>query len=232
MRWSFHAPASVVTFSFTVYVQSRTPAEEGPLHWSAERGAYTGNALYSVSAHSDHDVFAVGDHGAALHWDGNVWRPLPFGGCGSCIFQSVFARTPADVYVARNDNGPSGRIGRFNGLEMTWSAAVPYVLNGVWASGPGDAWAAGSFGALVHLSGGTVQTMFADSVTRGWTGVWGSGPGDVWAAGSRGHVAHWTGTAWKSQRLSYDPTASFAAVWGTGPADVWVGGSTIAGAKA
>jgi len=93
------------------------------------------NALYGISAASEHDVWAVGDdqdgldgiaHTLIEHWDGSAWVAIssPNRGAGSNVLASIDAIAAHDIWAAGYaQNGPSGAsqtlIERWNGAAWT-----------------------------------------------------------------------------------------------------------------
>jgi hypothetical protein len=74
-------------------------------------------------------VFAVGDSGTALRFDGVAWRALPKPTTRD--LRALWGRGPTDVYAV----GDSGTVVRYNGVE--WKAltapwrSIVYALFGV-----------------------------------------------------------------------------------------------------
>ncbi|HEX7490039.1 MAG TPA: hypothetical protein VF341_14115, partial [Anaeromyxobacteraceae bacterium] len=111
--------------------------------------------------------------------------------------------------------------------------------SGVWAAGPGDVWAVGSYvpgqfarsvGVVLHFDGARWDRR--DLPDHPVAALWGSGPGDVWLAASTEDCAkcppitpdaivlHWDGHAFANTAGVPLYTLS-----GTGPGDVW--GATL-----
>jgi hypothetical protein len=119
--------------------------------------------------------------------------------------------------------------------EWVWQSDVPATgqLEAVWASGPGDAWAGGDDGLMLHWNG-VAWAQVDPATTNHIHSIWGSGPDDVWAAcgGLAGPntatLVHWDGNAWSP----VDPgtAMNLDGVWGSGPTDVYAAGhSGVAG---
>ncbi len=175
-----------------------------------------GSFLYSVSARSRTDAWAVGwyyltggeaSNTLALHWDGTRWA------------------------VTRS---PDPLRGSFN------------VLNGVSALSASDAWAVGSYqngdGAqrtlIVHWNGTRWATVA--SPDPGGTGdsylsaVSALSPSDIWAvgyysnrSGQKDLILRWNGTRW-AQVTSPGPLGSaLASVSAVSAADVWAAGTYV-----
>ena len=65
--------------------------------------------------------------------------------------------------------------------------------DGVWASGPNDAWAVGEVGTIRRWNG-TEWRDEPSNTTAYLDAVWGSGPDDVYVGGELNTLLHWDGT--------------------------------------
>lgn len=113
--------------------------------WTAMDAGVSAN-LNGVSGVSVNDVWAVGDEGTALHWDGAAWTAVDAGTTAS--LWAVFAPAATAVYVAGN-----------NGTALRWTGSafeeLPtgvdnnlYALHGVSAA---NVWAVGNRGAALQF---------------------------------------------------------------------------------
>jgi len=90
--------------------------------------------LHSVWGSSGSDVFAVGDSGRILHYNGSTWSAMT--SWTTNILHSVWGSSGSEVFAV----GDSGRILHYNG--STWSAMSSWTTNnfyGVWGSSGSDA---------------------------------------------------------------------------------------------
>lgn len=154
------------------------------------------------------DVWALGDAGARLHYDGTAWSEVsePLHGNGG-----LWATSDSDVWVARYDG-----ISHWDGATWTDVAGVSGFYNGIWASGPSDVWAVGLFDTVEHFDG-TTWTKITPPTSKSWFSVGGSGPNDVWIGGNDGTLAHWNGTAWTTQSVG----TAVHGVFARSPSDAW-----------
>ena len=131
----------------------------------------------------------------------------------------------SDRYRAWPDG--AGVVLRYaEGTVASWQA--PYgALLAVCAAGPGEAWAAGAAGQVVHLAGSDAQAFVVDPAM--WLrDVWASGPRDGWFVGDDATILHFDGSALRRLALSdVDADASFTAIAGRGPGDLWAVGPAI-----
>jgi hypothetical protein len=104
-----------------------------------------------------------------------------------------------------------------------------YGLYDVAATGPHDAWAAGSQtidadhsrGALLRWNGTAWSTVTVPGDTGSFDSVSGSSANDVWVAGSQ-TTWHWNGSSWTSASTGAYDVADVAAV---GPKNAWAVGN-------
>jgi hypothetical protein len=95
----------------------------------------------------------------------------------------------------------------------------------VWTARPGEAWAAGQAGTLLHFTGGVSTAVPFDTMVD-FGAVWGSASNDAWAVGATpqfeqppGSVAaHWDGRSWSKAIVG---TGTLGSVWGSAATDVW-----------
>jgi len=193
------------------------PHEGGPFVW--RNPMPQGDSLLSVWGAGPDEVWAVGDRGRVLRYDGAAWHLADPG--PTDYLAGVWGTAPDDVFVA----GYNGRVLRFDGGRW-WllPTGVTNDFNGIWASGPKDAFAVGDRGVILHYDG-TCWTPQATGTTDLFFGVSGTGPKDVWAVGGRGNVAHFDG-GWHPVDVSaVAPDAHFVSVWAAAPGEVYVVGT-------
>ena len=172
--------------------------------------------LFGVSGTSSTDVFAVGDAGTILHWDGTNWYPQQ---CGT--FQrllAVWMGSPGDGYAV----GAGGTIVRYNGSSWTvvpTRAGTAYDLRAVWGSSPNDVFAVGDAGTILHYDGDGWTSQVSNSVAN-LLAVWGLSPANVYAVGAANELLHYDGTSWQTVALNsvFPPgyaglQYTFKAVW-------------------
>lgn len=190
--------------------------------WARVHPPLTTNDLNNVWGAGD-EIFAVGDSGTILHFDGAEWNEMDSG--TDLRLYGVWGSAVDDVYAAvrtGSDGDPS--LLRFDG-----DAWAPVELNGapamfdVWGAAADDVWAVGWDGAIAHYDGADWTLEIVDA-TASFDRVWGSGTDDVYAVGWRtwneGVMFHKDGTGWSEVLGSEFPI--LVDVWGSGPDDVWV----------
>jgi hypothetical protein len=175
------------------------------------------------------DMWAVGDEGTVLHYDGQTVASVPAG--TTAHLTDVWGTGPSDVWAV----GHGGTIVHYDGR-----AFAPIVsgtstnLNAVFAVRPDDVWIGGDAGTLLHWDGTSVSAVVlpgadAESPIRD---IHGLGSDDIWLSGGRissdftfvtAFTSHFNGTAWSSieTRTSSFGTDAVPRIWELAPNDVW-----------
>ena len=200
---------------------------QGGYTWTVVSPPATGNHLRGVCSIAEDDVWAVGDSGTILHYDGSNWSTV-----SSPTSNSLRSISPAwkdDIWAV----GVSGTIIRYSGAGG-WNAVSPSptteLLNSVSTLGSGEAWAVGILGGIFHFNGSGWSEVLPKPTDRGLYGVAAVSSGDVWAVGE-GHayptiehatVFHYGGTMWSQ----YPSTAYgfMLDISAAAPNDIWACG--------
>ena len=150
-------------------------------------------SLDGVWGSSDSDVFAVGDNGTILHYNGTTWSRMS-SGTNQYLF-GVWGSSATDVFAV----GDNGTILHYNGTTWSLMFSDPNkYLFGVWGSSDTDVFAVGLDGTILHYNGTTWIPM-SSGTDESLEGVWGSSSTDVFAVGSSGTILHYT----------YDPSTLY-----------------------
>ena len=101
-------------------------------------------------------------------------------------------------------------------------------INGIWGSGSGNVFAAGSGGLLWRFDGST-WTSINSNTTVTLYDIWGTSATNVYAVCQQGTILHHDGKSWKA--MSSGTKASLRSIWGSGPNDIFaVGGDSVTSA--
>lgn len=199
--------------------------------WSFENPLPSGANLHRVWGTASNDVWAVGEGGLVLHYDGIRWSVARYEAAAdlSCLGGSG----PGDVHAA-------GTVAaHWNGTAWSTSAAAPggfrpWAISGLWASGPRDAWATMGEEGIFHWDGSGWTASVIGAGFDHLSALWGSAPDDVWAAGAGvsqfdgetwtlvGATAHFDGSAWTTVTTPRLPAEDMS---GTASDDIWAVGA-------
>ncbi len=173
--------------------------------------------LTDVWGNSGSDVFAVGDNGTLLHYDGSAWSSMTSG--TSQMLLGVWTASATDAFAVGN----GAAILRYDG--SSWSQMTPSTgtnLHDVWGASSHDVFAVGWNGEITHFDGSVWSNMSSGTTAALW-GVWGASRSDVFAVGQAGTILHYDGTDWNA--MTSGTTSDLNSVWGTSGADVYAVGS-------
>lgn len=155
------------------------------------------SVLHAVWGRSSEDVFAVGDNGLLLHYDGSRLHSFP---ATSKRLTAVSGTTLGSVFVV----GEAGTVLRYDRTDWSelhledYEPAVQEMdLAGVWAVGDDEFFAVGN-GGIVHYNGDSADRLVhvEDTAGRDLTTIWGLCPGRMFAVGRRGAILYHDGVAW------------------------------------
>jgi hypothetical protein len=188
--------------------------------------------LRGVHGTGSQDVWAVGDQGTALHWDGQAFTAIATG--TTLTVQDVWAAGPADVWFVVED----ARILHWDGATITdvpnGSVFSDGSLSVVAGSGPNNVWAAGR--DILRFDGQAWRSIRQGlpSDPNGEVGIAVGtllplGVNDVWIFGTPGanvtphatYAYHFDGTTWSPSPLGTPSASRVAAIGG----QLWAVGS-------
>ncbi|MBN1770375.1 MAG: hypothetical protein JXB32_03870, partial [Deltaproteobacteria bacterium] len=189
----------------------------------------TTHYLTHVWGSAPDDVFAVGQGGLIVRYDGNLagtWSEMTSGAI--LYLYAVWGVSASDVIAV----GQSGTILHYDGnaagtwTEMTAPSSVSSApLRAVWGSASDDVFAVGPYGGVIlHYDGTDWSEM--TPVGGGYLyGVWGTAPDDVFAVGEDGRIVHYDGS-WSPMEIPVTAgTPDLYSVWGTACDNVFAVGS-------
>ncbi|MFO0657005.1 MAG: hypothetical protein U0787_18250 [Polyangia bacterium] len=180
-----------------------------------------GNILKSIYGTSGSDIWAVGDGGTALHYDGKqVWTMIPTG--TGKFLRGVWAGSAGAVWAV----GDGGSILKWDGTKF---AAEPSGtvsnLNSIWGSSVNSLVAVGDGGVIVRSAGVGAWRADTSTVTVNLTKVTGSSDQNVWALGTTSTILSSNGTAWTKQAVSA-ALSTVNDIWSPGAGELWVASGT------
>lgn len=152
-----------------------------------------GNPIRGIWATSASDVWAVGDFGALLHYNGSAWQAMD--STTTEHLRGVWASSAQDVIVV----GENGKILRSTGGAFSpMTSNTTQALYGVWGNSAADeVWAVGAGGVILKLDRATsTWGAVASPTTSQLNASWGSAKNRVYAAANGGTVLRYNGTAW------------------------------------
>jgi len=150
----------------------------------------TDKNLNGIDVVSSSDIWAVGNSGEILHYDGNDWSE--FIDLGEQDLYAVEMTAADDGWAG----GESGKFFHYNG--SAWSEFVDLGwrdINVIYMLSSDNGWAAGESGKIYHYNG-VDWTEFADTGEMNWRGLDVVSDSDGWLVGNDGKIYHYNGTDW------------------------------------
>lgn len=212
-----------------------------------------GFILTGVWGSAPNDLWAVGDGGTVMRYNGTAWialRPQEVWGSDRSVSTApllgIWGSSRSDIWMV----GGSGNIVHWDGQSFTVSSLPgTTALAAVWGAGPGEVYVAGNEGAAWRCSAPTRCTQLKVNAPTSlvgvyFSGVWGRSATEVYLVGSRllssgGNSLHpaFEGVVMRSDGVSLTqvyaaqsetaPTLQFRTISGraSGPAELWIGAS-------
>ena len=175
--------------------------------------------LRAVWGHSPQGVFAAGDGGTILYFDGAAWQAMASG--TDRDLAAVWGSGPSRVFAA----GKGGTLLYYDGTRWRrLDSGTGEDLHAIWGTGGGEVFAAGSNGVVLRFDGAAWRPM--DSGTDAAVyGLWGNSEANVIAVGGGGRILNYNGSRWYAMK---SPTGMLLrAVWGAAGSDVFAAGSGL-----
>ena len=163
--------------------------------WTPVSGGF-GPPLIDVWGSSATNVFCSGG-GVIVHYDGNVWEPMPLPFPGPPApppppFFGIWGSGPGNVFAV----GAAGIILRYNGNFWDFMPSpTPEFLKGIWGAAADDIFAVGDGGTILHFDG-VDWTPMPSGIVENLEAVSGISGSDVFAVGAGGTILHYDGVGW------------------------------------
>jgi hypothetical protein len=192
--------------------------------------------LIGIHATGSSNVWAVGETGSVIMFDGSVWGSItaPL----QADFTAVWLTGSGDGLAVGRAVSPRANVVHWDGVKWVRVACGgPTDLSGVWESSSNDGWAVGGSGTtpyVYHFTGGSSCSNPSVGGSGALRSVFGTASNNVWAVGDLGNVVKWDGTSWSNPALDQPVPAgtNFHSVTFVGgdQNNGWAVGSTPAGA--
>jgi hypothetical protein len=154
----------------------------------------TDNYLYGIWAFAADDIYAVGERGTILHYDGTQWTAQTSNTTQG--LRAIWGSAPDDIYAV----GDAGTMVHNNGTG--WSA----VAHGIGSNNLGAIW--GTSGDNIEVAAGPGKTWYYEgsawTVQDAWPEEYGEA-GSLWASGADDWYAVTNWGALHKSPLSWEP---------------------------
>jgi hypothetical protein len=149
-------------------------------------------ALNAVWGSSTDDIWAVGDKGTIIHWDGSEWRKIDAG--ISTRITAIWGISQSEIYIVPI-SGVQSSLYRYNGLS--WEKIFDNIgiySTTLWKAESGNLLIGGT--SLLEYDGSILQEVYISGRTRGIVKVRGSEINNVFTVGDFGEITHFNGVSW------------------------------------
>jgi len=181
------------------------------------------STLYAVWGFANDDVYAAGEGGTVIHYDGESWQPVKPQPPTEETLRDIWGASPAHIYMV----GQKGVILDYDG-QGDWDTVRlknnDVNLYGVWGNDDevyvvGWGSSQGDKDQVVYYNGSKWRYL-KPGTQLNVDDVW-SWPGGFFAPGWENRVLQYTGL-WKNWKLGRN--ALLNGIWGTSPEDVFAVG--------
>ena len=176
-----------------------------------------GISLNSIWGSSSADIFAVGESGTILHFDGMSWNEEY--SSTSTNLNGVWGASASMIYAV----GDNGLVLHYDGERWTDDSPVSDILHAVWCGSGSKCLAVGQDTSVLSRTncGSWISDNSMGSIGS-LRGVWASGESDIYVVGDFGTILHNDGSGWKSVGSGVD--ATLYDVWGSGADNIYAVG--------
>ncbi len=168
------------------------------------------------------DVFAVGDSGTILHYDGTSWSAMASPTTDN--LNSIWGSSSTHA-IAVGDNGTILHYDGLNWLEA--QSNTTNNLNGIWGSSTVYAFAVGDAGTfLYYYNGSWSSPMPPGTIPANLNAVWGSPDkaNDTYCVGDGGTIGHFGGSI-PGGFMDSGTTENIKDIWGSSSRNVFAVGN-------
>jgi hypothetical protein len=165
---------------------------------------FTAYPLNAIWGSSPEDIWAVGQRGTLVHWDGEKWEKVDLSLPEDFIFWDIHGTDSDDVYAAGNVENKEFILFHYDGMEWT-----KFLKGRSGASYQNTVYTATeSLTYLLEIDNYKIKNTNVELFTiPGQTAVMykirGSGSNNIVAAGEFGEVFHYNGSSWsKAEGIS------------------------------
>jgi len=179
--------------------------------------AATAEHLYGLYITSINDVWAVGNKGVIVHYDGASWSLHT--DTGNETWYDITCTSASNCWAV----GKSGDVAQYNGSTWTESTVSSSDdINGVYALSASDIWAAGKSGKLWHYDG-ISWSLHTDTGNETWNDITCTSTSSCWVVGDGGDVAQYDDEAWIESTIS--PTENIESISAISASNIWAAGA-------
>jgi len=191
----------------------------------------TNGSLFAVWGTSATDVYAAGQNGLIIHYDGdgdndtipdNRWdAPMTSG--TTVNLHAIWGASATNIYTVGAVGAVVGTVLNFDGVNWTDISLLigaPAGLYGVWGTAATDVFITCDNGLIYHGAGPAWTQQFS-LLGDAFRGIWGSASDDVFTVDwTAGRIYHFNGAAWDNTPMGTAAQPLWN-IWGSSASDVY-----------
>jgi hypothetical protein len=171
--------------------------------------------LNALSVLSPTSVWAVGNGGTVVYYNGNKWTSMTTNTTNN--LHAVYAFSANEAWAV----GDYITLHYLNGTFTSINPNLNAPLRAVFGITPMNVYAAGDNDAIIQWNGTKWSNVSPVMGQFAFHAIWASSATDVWVAGDGGIFQHWIGTMWQEGTLGQ---SNLLAAYGFSSTDVWLAG--------
>jgi hypothetical protein len=178
----------------------------------------TSAKLNAVWGSDNTHIFAAGQSGTIIRYDGTSWSAMTSG--TTVDLYGLWGSSSTNLFAV----GKSGTILHYDGIE--WAAldsGTTADLHSVWGSSSTDIIAAGQSGTILRYDGTAWSPMAAGTTAALYT-VWGTDNTHIFAAGQSGVIIKYDGTSWSA--MTSGTAVDLYGLWGSSSDNIFAAGQS------
>jgi hypothetical protein len=171
-----------------------------------EMNSHTTAELNGLWVFAKDNVFAIGNNGTVIHYDGTKWSD--FVKPTNLALAAIWGSSPSDIFVLA-----SSMAFHYDGSSWSTQIDAPtHFGQALWGVDGANVFGAGLLGMTGRYDG--TKWMWADQTPPATVGaLWGTNANNVYGAGTNGVVFHYSNSAWTSQSTTTNHVLT--GIWGT-----------------
>jgi len=188
-----------------------------PAGWSPMTSGVP-DRLYGVWGTSSSNMYAVGNLGTLLHYDGNAWTPMV--SRTAATLRCAWGPGAGDVYAG----GLAGALVHYDGtIWSTLASGITRDICSIQGTGPSNVLLVATVGTIRRWDG-SVWATHTSGTTNNLYGLWVASFNEAFAVGAAGTIRRYTGsTTWVT--MTSGTTETLWGVWGASPYHVYAVGT-------
>ncbi len=175
----------------------------------------TNNDLYAIWGAAEDQLWAVGQAGTLLEWNGSQWSSLI--DLPGNLFIDIWGSDPDDIWAV----GDREFYHKSGGVWQDQSPDFSGLVYSIHGSSPANVWAVGIDGFSWHWNG-SVWSMEFEKSGSDLNDVFVLNQNQLWAVGDRGAIFIHENDNWESMTTKVREATNFSAACSNSEDDIWI----------